>query len=72
MKGKMSMEWNEIFTDDPCPECNGDRMASVAVLDMNNDVHVPYCSKCEGFGKKIDPKKYDIYMDEYNYRHGLD
>lgn len=60
------MEWSEVFTEETCPECNGDGVG----IDRGD--YIEPCNKCEGSGKQIDPKKYDAYMDEYNYRHGLD
>lgn len=66
------MECSEIFTGEPCPECNGDGMASFAVLDMNNDVYVPLAANAKDSERRWTPKKYDNCMDEYNYRAGLD
>lgn len=66
MKGTMTMEWDEIFTEETCPECKGDGVG----IDRRD--YIEPCSGCYGRGKKVDQQKYCRYMDEYNYRSGLD
>lgn len=60
------MQWDEIFTEETCPECGGDGVG----IDRRD--YIDPCMKCHGRGKKVDSEKYCFYMDEYNYRHGLD
>lgn len=66
MKGKMSIDWKDVFTDAECGQCNG------SGVGIERGDWIDACNGCEGTGKAIDPKMYSLYMDEYNYRMGLD
>lgn len=72
MKGTMSMEWSEVFSEETCNQCNGSGVGEVNYNYNYMIEDMQPCDRCHGVGKKVNKKKYDLYMDEYNYRMGLD